>query len=153
MAVPKIRNCARCGKLYLPTLDQKTCPECMRRAEEQFTAVQRYLREHPKASVDEIAEECDLSADIVMDFVREGRLEIDLPAGGGSVVCRVCGKPVEHGTMCAKCQRIASQLEGLKASREQSAQKAAQRPAAGGSDRPTRTDRGTGYVDHRGKGS
>ncbi len=152
MAVPKIKNCGRCGKPFLPTASQKVCPECVRQEDEVYRRVQQYIREHREASVDEIASECEVSVDMIMGFVRTGRLELDLPDGVAASLCRVCGRPLEEGSICAKCKRVAQQLQTLQSGRQSAAPP---KPAAkdpGTTDRSDRGDRSTGYVDYRKKG-
>jgi hypothetical protein len=153
MAVPKIRNCGRCGKPFLPTASQRVCPECVRNEDEIYRRVQTYIRENREASVDEIATECEVSVDMIMGFVRAGRLEIELAPGVSACLCRVCGQPIEQGTVCAKCRRVAEQLKGLQDARQSTQPKPGAKPTPPTGDRADRSDRSSGYSDYRKKGS
>ena len=147
MPVARIRNCSRCGKPFVPVGAQRICPECVRKADETFVQVQQYLREHPDATVEELATECHVPADIVLGFVREGRLMITAQPDRGGIACPMCGKPLVAGSVCSECRRVIAQLEGIRDSRSETGTRGSGRSPR--QDREERRDISTGYVDHK----
>lgn len=96
-----IRNCIRCGKIYKYD-GFKICPSCRRLDEEDFQKVKDYLYEYPGANISEVHEGTGVDVDKIIEFLREGRLEI---AGGGNLIleCESCGVSINTGRFCNKC--------------------------------------------------
>lgn len=154
MSASKIINCQYCGKPFVPFANGRTCARCLEEQNEQFTRVQSYLRSYPESTVEDVAEECGVAVDIVMDWMRKGRLEA-LPSRAGvdegSPQCRVCGTPIDRsGGLCARCASTATQLANLHA---QGAQTPAPVPASKYRQRPERRlprgDSRGGYAEFR----
>lgn len=96
-----VRNCTRCGRIY--NYDGfKICPTCRRGDEEDFQKVKDYLYENPGANIQEVHEATEIESSKIIDFLREGRLEI----GDGSnliLECEKCGTSIRTGRFCDRC--------------------------------------------------
>jgi len=76
------------------------CEECLKKEEEYYEVVRRYLEEHPRSSVREISEATDIPPDVIMKFVRQGSL---VAMATGLLSCEICGKPIQMGRVCPEC--------------------------------------------------
>lgn len=98
--MPAIKNCPKCGKLYLEN-SRKMCPDCFAAEEEMERIVMDYVRDNHQANLKEIVEDTGVSEKIVIRMIREGRfIEHDVPI---SYPCSSCGAPITHGKVCKKC--------------------------------------------------
>lgn len=107
----ELRNCARCGKLFLYR-GSPYCPECQKLDEEDFAKVKDYLYENPGASVMEVSEATQVSPDKVLRYLKEGRLELTSEQDSILLRCERCGKPIRTGRYCEAC--IAEISKGLR---------------------------------------
>lgn len=99
-----VRNCRKCGKIYNYVTGPNLCPACRAALEEDFHRVKEYIRENPGATVNQVAEECDVEVGQIQQWLREERLEI---AEGSPLMlqCESCGAPIRSGRYCDKCRR------------------------------------------------
>jgi len=98
----ELRNCKKCGKLHYGT--GRICSECLRKEEEKFELVKKYLKEHPDSALIRVSEETGVTVSEIERFLREGRLEVT--AGMGDYLrCMKCGNPIKSGKYCADCGR------------------------------------------------
>lgn len=102
MGFDNLVECKICGKLFMKVGRKSICPNCLDKEEELFMKVKNYLYECPDASIKEVAEQTEIDESLIMDWVREGRLErkgitITYP-------CEICGKPIHIGKICKSCQ-------------------------------------------------
>ncbi|MDI3281482.1 MAG: MerR family transcriptional regulator [Bacillota bacterium] len=106
----ELRNCIRCGKLFA-YVNKPICPECVRKEEEDFERVRRYLRENPRATVMEVAEATEVDQHLIQQWLREGRListEFHL-----MTECERCGRPIPGGRYCKQCaEELGRELQG-----------------------------------------
>jgi flagellar operon protein (TIGR03826 family) len=98
-----IRNCPQCGKIFA-YLGRNLCPACIEKEEEDYKVVRRYVREHPGASINEVAAATEVEEEKILAFLRDGRLhskgiKIDL-------TCERCGKIITTGRYCAQCLNV-----------------------------------------------
>ena len=107
MSAPKLRNCGRCGDAFLATPGKSHCPACVRAEEGQFQNVRDYLNHHPSATVKEVSDATEVGASVIMDFLRQGRLDASLAPSDATLTCESCGADIRHGTLCTACQRRA----------------------------------------------
>jgi predicted amidophosphoribosyltransferase len=116
----EVRQCYTCGRLF-GYRGNLNCPECIKKHDDQFNAVRRYLFDNPKASLDNICEDCEVDRKDVMAWVRDGRLV--LSSGGGNV-CEQCLTPISSGRFCKDCsEKLVSTLEGAKKALESQAER------------------------------
>lgn len=107
-------NCRHCGKMFNALGREKICPSCARKLEDKFQEVRQYLRENPKAQLDVIAKDNDVSVKQIKQWVREERLVFSEDSMVG-VECEKCGKMIRSGRFCEACKgSLANTLqEGL----------------------------------------
>ncbi|BCV25532.1 MerR family transcriptional regulator [Gelria sp. Kuro-4] len=96
----EVRNCPRCGKMFAYS-GFKLCPACRREEENLFAQVESYLRTHPGANLEAVAEGTGIDKEIILDFIRNGRL-VTLKAEG-LLRCEICGRPIDQGRICRQC--------------------------------------------------
>lgn len=95
-----IRNCKRCSRIF-QYRGNKYCHSCILELDEIFIQVRDYIYDHPNATVIEVSDELDVDEDIILDFLKEGRLELSSP--GLDYVCERCKKPIVTGRFCNLC--------------------------------------------------
>ncbi|SFQ02976.1 MerR family transcriptional regulator [Caldicoprobacter faecalis] len=113
-----IRNCKRCNRLFQYN-GIKYCPSCVMELDEMFKKVRDYLYEHPDATIIEVSEATGVEEKIILEFLREGRLELKEPSP--VLTCERCGKPITTGRMCKECLAVFER--GLKKGLSESARK------------------------------
>lgn len=98
-----IRNCRRCKKIYKYD-GFKLCHSCRQEDEADFQTVKDFLNENPGANISAVVKGTDVETEKVIEFLREGRLEI---RGGGDITldCENCGVPINTGKYCNKCAK------------------------------------------------
>lgn len=98
-----VRNCRRCGKMFNYVSGPTVCPACKEEQEKQFQNVKQYIEDHDRATINEIAEECDVNPQQIRQWVREERLYFgdDSPVG---IDCEGCGAIIKSGRFCEKCK-------------------------------------------------
>jgi len=114
-----IRNCTRCGKIYQYD-GFKICPSCRKEDEEDFIKVKDYLYQHPGANLQEVHEGTGVDVKKIIEFLREGRLEI---ADESNIIlqCERCGRSIKTGRYCSKCaeelkKELSSAIKPVKSS-------------------------------------
>lgn len=98
-----VRACRSCGKLYNYIQGQPICNECKKKLEEKFVHVKDYIREHDDATMQQIAEENEVSIKQLKQWVREERLTFSSRSPVG-IECEGCGKMIRTGRFCDKCK-------------------------------------------------
>ena len=99
-----IVQCTFCKKPFA-SLGGRVCPACMEQIDKDFITVREYIYENKHSNIDIIAKETEVSKQIIIHLLKEGRLVIDSPDGGGDGIlfCEVCKKPINTGRMCKEC--------------------------------------------------
>ena len=74
----ELANCVKCGKVYVKTEIRELCYDCFREEEEAFEKVRRFInkRENRTASMKEISEGTGVPEELVLKFIKRGRLNI-----------------------------------------------------------------------------
>ena len=98
-----VRNCKTCGKLFNYMGGVQLCPECRAELEKKFGDVKEYIREHPHASIAQVAEDMEVSVKQIKQWVKEERLILSEASLDG-VLCEHCGRPITSGRFCDKCK-------------------------------------------------
>jgi uncharacterized Zn finger protein (UPF0148 family) len=68
-------NCRACGTPFQGGINDHLCPPCREKEVEMFQKVRDYIREHPAAKVDEIAEGTEVDERVILRFINQGRLK------------------------------------------------------------------------------
>ena len=97
----EIANCPKCGKIFQKYSDP-ICESCMKKEEELFQSVRKYLVDNPDCRLDEVSKETGVSVKKIMRYLKEGRLEVSKGLEG-SLHCEQCDKPIASGRYCDKC--------------------------------------------------
>lgn len=97
-----LRNCAECNRVFSHPV-QKLCPSCLSEKEELFNKVKQYLIDHPLATISEVSEATGVDTDRILEFLREGRLQIK--PTDVTLRCKICDEEIESGTVCDKCRK------------------------------------------------
>lgn len=98
-----VMNCKSCGRLFNVMANEKICPACKQALEDKFQEVKRYLEENPNSSVEQVANENDVSVKQIKQWVREERLIFSEGSLQG-IECESCGKMIRTGRFCDECK-------------------------------------------------
>ncbi|WP_167957811.1 flagellar protein [Anaerosporobacter faecicola] len=118
-----VRNCKDCGKLFNYIGGVPLCPTCVKKLDDKFVQVKEYIYDHPKAGVQEVSEENDVTPGQIRKWIREERLAFaeDSPIG---LACESCGALIKTGRFCKQCKdKIANNLGNLYKDKVQEPQK------------------------------
>ncbi len=100
----EVRNCRGCGRLFSYIQGGSyLCPACQAELEDKFEVAKKYIRENTGATIQEVADEADVSVKQIEKWVREERLAFsdDSPVG---IACEKCGKMIRSGRFCENCK-------------------------------------------------
>lgn len=98
-----VRNCRKCGKMFNYVMGVPMCPACKDAMEEVFQGVKKYVQEHKGASINDVAEACEVEAQQIRQWIREERLEFSDDSMIG-IACEKCGTTIKTGRFCEKCK-------------------------------------------------
>ena len=139
MANLNFKECRFCRKPFPSYRGERICNACIQQIDDDFVKIRDYIYDNPgKTGVEKLAKETEISEEIIMYLIQQGRLEFE---GAPSAVCSGCSKPVTFGeSLCEACKtNLASQLnDTLPKAPEPST------PAAGSDPRRSRM-----YVDFK----
>ena len=106
-----VRNCRKCRRLFNYVMGPSFCPDCRAREEDQFQDVKKYVQEHGRASMHEVAEACDVTMKQIQQWIRDDRLMLadDSPL---AIECERCGRMIRGGKFCPACSNeLAAKLQ------------------------------------------
>ncbi len=112
MAV-ELRNCPRCGSLFAYS-GKNLCPNCLTEDEKEYDSLRAFLKDNPRASLEETSEATGVKTEKILKFLREGRIVAAQEALW--LTCERCGKPIIAGRFCPECAegiRKELRLEGF----------------------------------------
>lgn len=98
-----ISNCRSCKKIFNPMFGEKICPACKEKLEEKFQEVKKFIQNNPKAPIELIAQENEVSIKQIKQWVREERLTFD-PESMVGIECELCGRMIRTGKYCDECK-------------------------------------------------
>lgn len=108
----EVRNCKGCGRLFNYVQGQQLCPACVSSLEDKFQQVKEYLRLNPKAPMNKVSEENEVSVKQIKQWVREERLSFT-EESQITLECEGCGAKILTGRFCSKCKNgLISDLSG-----------------------------------------
>ena len=108
-----IVQCQFCKKPFT-SLGGRVCPACLEQIDKDFITVRDYIYEHKHSNIDLIAEETEVKKQVILHLLKEGRLIIDSPDGGGGgyLFCEMCKKSINTGRLCKDCMgKVASTMD------------------------------------------
>ena len=106
-----IVQCTFCKKPFA-SIGGRICPACMEQIDKDFITVRDYIYEHKHSNIDKIAKETEVSKQIIIHLLKEGRLIIDSPDGDGLLLCEMCRKPINTGRLCKECTgKVATSMD------------------------------------------
>jgi methionyl-tRNA synthetase len=83
--------------------NETLCPQCVKKLEDKFQEVKTYLEENPKASMNELSNNCEVSVKQLKQWVREERLTFSADSVEG-IECEQCGTLIKTGRFCDACK-------------------------------------------------
>lgn len=99
----EVRNCKGCGRLFNYLQGPYLCSACVADLENKFQQVKEYLHENPKAQMNQIAEDNEVSVKQIKQWVREERLTFTQESQI-TLECENCGTSILTGKFCDKCR-------------------------------------------------
>ena len=100
-----VRTCRKCRRLFNYVMGPSFCPECRAKEEDKFQEVKKYVQEHGRASMHEVAEACEVTMKQIQQWIRDDRLMLadDSPL---AIECERCGRMIRGGKFCPECSTI-----------------------------------------------
>jgi len=95
-----ISNCAECGRLF-QKMSRDICANCIRKEEDLFDEVKKYIRLHGQATMQDICDTLNTTEEKLLKFMKEGRL---MASSSMAYPCEGCGKSIQSGRMCETCR-------------------------------------------------
>jgi flagellar operon protein (TIGR03826 family) len=108
-----VRNCKNCGRLFNYLNGPNICPACRDDLEKKFIEVKEYVRNNSGASIQQVADDNEVSVQQIRQWIREERLEFskDSPVG---IECESCGATIRTGRYCEACKgKLQKNLDSL----------------------------------------
>ena len=102
-ALPKLKNCAKCGKLYSPMQNEKLCRDCRIKEEEKEREVLQYVRDNPGVTMREAANAVGVAEKFVRQMAMQGMFVNLTSSENFFYPCVKCGRPINRGTYCVDC--------------------------------------------------
>ena len=98
-----VRNCKMCGRLFNYYEGPPICKACEEELEKKFFEVRDYIYANPHASINEVAQENEVSVKQIQKWIREERLAFsdDSPV---TIACEKCGAMIKTGRFCKECK-------------------------------------------------
>lgn len=109
----ELSNCSKCGNIFVKTPFKDICHDCFKEEEKMYETIYQYLRkkENRKANLSKVVEDTDISEDLILKFIRDGRLKLAL-FPNLAYPCENCGTMIRTGRMCQTCSHeITSELK------------------------------------------
>ncbi len=123
----EVRACRNCRRLFKYIYGPELCSDCrnivtkdnhdttkkdltgslnpmVQMEQEKYTQVRDYIMANPKATILEIAQANGISANKLLEWVREERLEFSEDSKFAWFQCEKCGSKIKSGRLCGKCK-------------------------------------------------
>lgn len=100
----ELANCSNCGAVFVKNQFRDICEKCWKAEEDAFETIRQFIRkrENRSASMRQIVDGTGVSEDLVLKFIKKGRLNLaSLPNVG--YPCESCGKMIRSGKICESC--------------------------------------------------
>lgn len=108
----EIISCKNCGRLFNYVQGDRVCPACVKKMDEKFAEVKKYVRDNPKVDINVLSSEMDVSIRQIKRWIREERLCFtdESPIG---LNCENCGAVIKTGRYCRSCKdQMTTRLQG-----------------------------------------
>src|SRR6478752_5199253 len=115
-----IENCPNCGALFAKTKFRDVCDACYKEEEVKYEKVYQFIRKSKNRTADipTIVEETGVEEDLILKFIKTGRLRTSLNPNIG-YPCERCGTMIKSGRLCENCSHsIRSDLQILERENE-----------------------------------
>ena len=103
--MPDLRNCRRCGKVFVYT-GNALCVQCISEDEKTYQRVKKYIEEHYRSTTVEVASALGIPVERILQYLREGKLELSSHNANITLWCEKCGKPINTGRFCKDCALV-----------------------------------------------
>lgn len=100
----EVKNCRECGRLFNYIGGQRLCPNCRQAVENKFNQVKQYIYDHREATMEQVAEDNEVTIAQLKQWVREERLCFSDDSVVG-IECENCGAIIKTGRFCDKCKK------------------------------------------------
>ena len=90
------------GQVCLPP-GRGYCPVCLEKQEEDLKKVKEYMWDNKGATVQELSENCNVDAKLIMQWLRKERIQL-ASESGIELFCETCGNKILTGRYCDKCK-------------------------------------------------
>jgi flagellar operon protein (TIGR03826 family) len=110
LVTSQLRNCPKCGKLYLRIRD--ICDVCYQKQEDDFLKVAAYLREYPGIAIQELSDATEVSVAQIRQYIWANRILVG-QFSNLSYPCETCGSMIKIGRKCSSCKETINQLASL----------------------------------------
>jgi len=98
----EIAKCLRCEKLF-NQVRLPVCPECEKVEDREIFEVQRYLRDNPNSSLEEVSDALHIYLEDISRWIEEARLHVEVTSNA-ALKCAMCGRAITTGRICGLCQ-------------------------------------------------
>lgn len=108
-----VDHCPKCGKVFQKNL-RNMCQECTKAYDNLLNACHTYLRDHRKATTEELSEATGVTDQQLMAFVKDSRLPL-YSYPNLTYPCSSCGSRIRQHNMCIPCRgRITEDINRMK---------------------------------------
>ncbi|MGM8364582.1 TIGR03826 family flagellar region protein [Virgibacillus sp. W0181] len=99
----ELDNCSCCGAVFAKSI-RDICHTCYQKEEEAFNIVYGFLskQKNREATIHEIVETTGVEKDLIMKFIKEGRLR-NSQFPNLAYPCEKCSAPISEGRLCQEC--------------------------------------------------
>ncbi len=102
-----LKNCKECGRMFkAASRMQRLCERCRENEDKIFLKVREFIYDNPSTNVMEVSEEMNVDEELVLKWLREGRLK--LKGEGSGYPCEKCGETIQTGRFCGACSHAMS---------------------------------------------
>lgn len=101
----EVRNCKECGKIFNYMEGAPLCPACVKKMNEKYEQVKEYVYDHPGVSINQVAEDNEVTVQQIKRWVREEKLAFSETSDIG-IECEKCGAMIKTGRFCKTCKRV-----------------------------------------------
>lgn len=100
----EVRNCKECGKIFNFIEGAPMCPACVKKLNEKYEQVKEYVYDNPGATINQVAEDNEVSVQQIKRWIREEKLAFSEQSEIG-IECEKCGAMIKTGRFCKNCKK------------------------------------------------